>query len=249
MQMLVGKEREPITPLLYKIRHIVREYDCSFVLVVGGCGDYLDVADTVISMDSYEPKDVTAHAKQIAQTYPTGLVLEGGNSFGTFRRRVPVVPDSSGTAATPAKRSLDEAELDDQDEVDLDPPEVTGRPVKTRIHTSSNVTLFGRELDLSSLQITSVSQTRFISLAIPYLRDHVLKSAPPPGQTHWTVRSVVDKLETDIERHGVEVVSQWFREGKPEGDLAKCRSVEVAAALSRLRGVGGKWGQTSGGLI
>ena len=36
------------------------------VLVVGGSGDYLDVADTVIRMDEYRPRDVTEEARGLA---------------------------------------------------------------------------------------------------------------------------------------------------------------------------------------
>jgi predicted ABC-class ATPase len=33
------------------------------VLIVGGSGDYFDVADQVLMMDEYVLKDVTQHAK------------------------------------------------------------------------------------------------------------------------------------------------------------------------------------------
>lgn len=38
----------------------------STILVIGGSGDYFDVADTVICMDCFKPKDVTTEAKRIA---------------------------------------------------------------------------------------------------------------------------------------------------------------------------------------
>ncbi|KAJ3040773.1 hypothetical protein HK097_002473 [Rhizophlyctis rosea] len=55
MQMLISKENEPITPLISKIRSLYTEQNCSSILVVGGSGSYLDVADLVISMESYVP--------------------------------------------------------------------------------------------------------------------------------------------------------------------------------------------------
>ena len=39
----------------------------SSVLVIGGSGDYFAVADTVIMMDAYVPKDVSAEAAAIAK--------------------------------------------------------------------------------------------------------------------------------------------------------------------------------------
>ena len=40
----------------------------STILIVGGSGDYFDVADQVLMMDEYVLKDVTQHAKDIAQS-------------------------------------------------------------------------------------------------------------------------------------------------------------------------------------
>lgn len=93
MQQLVHKEKEPITPFLDKVRQIYEELGVSSLLVVGGSGDYLDVADTVIMMDEYRPREVTAQAKEICRQYPTMRRPEGGGSFGTIRNRVPL-PES-----------------------------------------------------------------------------------------------------------------------------------------------------------
>lgn len=68
MQKLVAKEKEPITPLIDMIRPL-KKLGVSIILVMGGLGDYFDVGDTVIMMDSYRPKDVTASAKEIARRY------------------------------------------------------------------------------------------------------------------------------------------------------------------------------------
>ncbi|NND84211.1 MAG: ABC-ATPase domain-containing protein, partial [Acidimicrobiia bacterium] len=47
MQELVPPEGEPITPFIDRVRALHREHGVSSVLVVGGSGDYLDVADHV----------------------------------------------------------------------------------------------------------------------------------------------------------------------------------------------------------
>ncbi|WJQ07572.1 ABC-ATPase domain-containing protein [Geobacillus stearothermophilus] len=90
MQALVAKESEPITPYIDKARQLFRDYGISTVLVVGGLGDYLDVADWVIKMEAYVPFDVTAEAKQIALQMPSGRKTEGGESFGRIRERIPL---------------------------------------------------------------------------------------------------------------------------------------------------------------
>ncbi len=67
MQALVAKDKEPITPLVQRIQDLYQNEDVSVVLVMGGSGDYFDVADTVIMMDNYAPRDVTDEAKALAQ--------------------------------------------------------------------------------------------------------------------------------------------------------------------------------------
>jgi predicted ABC-class ATPase len=89
MQKLVAKEKEPITPFIDKVRQIYEDLGISSILVVGGTGDYFDVADTVIMMDEYIPKDVTAKAKEIAASYESKRIKEGGTSFGKVIKRIP----------------------------------------------------------------------------------------------------------------------------------------------------------------
>ena len=63
MQALVHEDHEPITPFVDRVRELHERLGVSTVLVMGGCGDYFDVADTVIEMREYLPADVTAEAK------------------------------------------------------------------------------------------------------------------------------------------------------------------------------------------
>ena len=57
MRELVRKE--PITPFIDLVRPLHRTLGVSTVVVVGGVGDYLDVADRVILMEDYEPSEAT----------------------------------------------------------------------------------------------------------------------------------------------------------------------------------------------
>ncbi|MCD7745604.1 MAG: ABC-ATPase domain-containing protein [Lachnospiraceae bacterium] len=65
MAQLVSDEKEPITPFIRKIRGLYQSLGVSTILVVGSSGDYLEVADTVLQMDCYVAKDVTARAKEL----------------------------------------------------------------------------------------------------------------------------------------------------------------------------------------
>lgn len=76
MQKLVAKEKEPITPFIEVVKGLYEEKNISTIIVVGSSGDYFDIADTVIQMDSYEPKDVTEKAKSLS----CGKILERINN-------------------------------------------------------------------------------------------------------------------------------------------------------------------------
>jgi hypothetical protein len=52
MRRLVPEAKEPITPFLDRVRQLSDERGVSSVLVVGGAGDYLDVADCVLQLDA-----------------------------------------------------------------------------------------------------------------------------------------------------------------------------------------------------
>lgn len=72
MRRLIPAGGEPITPFLDRVRQLHGELGVSSVLVVGGAGDYLDVADRVIRMHDYRPHDATAAARAVAAALPLG---------------------------------------------------------------------------------------------------------------------------------------------------------------------------------
>ncbi|KAL1914480.1 uncharacterized protein VTP21DRAFT_8863 [Calcarisporiella thermophila] len=92
MQRLISKDHEPITPLISKVQIMLNTMNIACILVIGGCGDYLDVADLVIEMHEYVPKDVTREAKQISRDLPTKLIAEGGVTYGSVTPRKPFIP-------------------------------------------------------------------------------------------------------------------------------------------------------------
>ncbi len=66
MQALVHGDREPLTPFVDLVRPLHRRHEVSTVLVMGGSGDYFDVADNVVMLDGYRPYDVTERARALA---------------------------------------------------------------------------------------------------------------------------------------------------------------------------------------
>lgn len=75
MRRLVPADREPITPLVDRARELWRDHGISTVVVAGGSGAFIDIADTVIAMDAYTPHDATTQAQQLINTTPTAPAL------------------------------------------------------------------------------------------------------------------------------------------------------------------------------
>ena len=71
MQQLVTRDKEPITPFIERAAFLYRKYGVSTILVVGSSGTYFAVADTVIQMDCYKPKNITQQAKELANRLPS----------------------------------------------------------------------------------------------------------------------------------------------------------------------------------
>lgn len=90
MQALVPKEKEPITPFVDKVRQLYRDLGVSTVLVMGGSGDYFDVADTVILMDHFKPVDARERVATIRRDLVSRRKAEGGEAFGSVTPRMPL---------------------------------------------------------------------------------------------------------------------------------------------------------------
>lgn len=149
MQALIAKAKEPITPFIDKIRQLYTDHGISTLLVMGGSGDYFDVADTVIAMETFIPRDVTEAAKAIAQDYATDRTPEGGQSFGEMTPRI-IDP-----------RSLD--------------PSKGKRDVSLKVRDVDQVRFGTKDIDLSSVeQLVEPGQLKAIAAAMVYAQQHYL---------------------------------------------------------------------------
>jgi len=90
MQKLVAKEKEPITPFIDRVKELYDNFGVSTILIVGGSGDYFDVANHVIMMDEYVPKDVTEKAKEIAKSDENKREFSSNDKFQGVTQRIPL---------------------------------------------------------------------------------------------------------------------------------------------------------------
>lgn len=86
MQRVVHRDMEPITPFIERIREIYESFGISAVIVAGSCGAYFHIADSIIQMDRYVPKDITVKAKKEAENFPMLTGPETGVKKPDFHR-------------------------------------------------------------------------------------------------------------------------------------------------------------------
>jgi len=209
MQRLVPKEGEPITPFVDRVQELYESRGVNCVLVLGGSGDYLDVADTVIRMTDYAPWDVTAEAKIVAAEIPTGRTTERKSPLMSFtvRRVQPRSVDARRGRRSSYVRVPDDRTL-----------------------------IFGEEtIDLAGVdQIASRAQIRAIGQGLVVLAERVLAegaseaSIPPEGAVD--VAGALDAIDRLLEEGGLDSLDR-----RRVGDLVQFRRFELAAALNRLR--------------
>lgn len=70
MQRVIHRDMEPITPFIERIRELYEEEGISTVIVAGSSGAYFHIADCIVQMDRYMPKDITQTAKKEAEQFP-----------------------------------------------------------------------------------------------------------------------------------------------------------------------------------
>jgi predicted ABC-class ATPase len=214
MQRLVERDFEPITPFVDRVREIYEIFGISTVLVMGGSGDYFDVADCVIMLRDYRAEDVTARAREIALEQETGRDAEEKTPLEAISPRRPL---ADSFVASRGRRAVS---------------------ISTR---SRELIRYGEEdLDLRSLsQLLDTSQTRAIGRAIHFASENLMggrNRGLRDGRPRLS--EILDALEAILDEEGLDALAEpTHREGRGghPGNLARPRRHEIAAAINRLR--------------
>lgn len=174
MQELIVKAQEPITPFIDRVRQLYDEFGVSSILVIGGAGDYLDVADTVIHMDAFRPYDVTAHARQIAAAWPPQA-----------RRH----QEGDAHWSPPRQRPVQRASLSPR----------RGRRDNVRSRGIHTIQYGTQDIDLAQVeQIVDGSQTRYIADSLQYAYHHLANDRTSVGELVQRIESLVQQQGLDI---------------------------------------------------
>jgi len=179
MQALVSQQKEPITPLLYRVRELYELHRISSIIVMGGSGDYFDVADTVIMMDAYLAKDVSQQAKSLAHDNNYQLP-DNLNNLPEFKQT---------SLRKPGAKTLD----------------ASRNHFKVKIDAKESNSIFYGEfrIDLAQVeQLVDIGQTRSIGLMIYYYAKYYSQS---PG----SLTENLNKLLQEANEKGLDIFSPY----------------------------------------
>jgi predicted ABC-class ATPase len=173
MQALVHREHEPITPFLERVGELYTTLGVSTVLVMGGSGDYFDVADRVIRLRDYQAADVTDEAREIARTHPTGRRSEATSALGEVTQRIPLATS-------------------------FDPSH--GRKAVKLTAPSRHEIRFGRDdIDLSAVeQLVDRSQTRAIAASLHLAAQRLMNDDATLSEILDRLTALLDEAGLDI---------------------------------------------------
>ena len=119
MQRVIHRDMEPITPFIERIRELYDDYGISTVIVAGSSGAYFHIADTIVQMDRYIPKDITAYAKKEAESYPMITGPDEPAAKPEFRRCPKPSPAFKGNDRIKMKTMGREAVMINKETIDL----------------------------------------------------------------------------------------------------------------------------------
>ena len=208
MQALIAKDKEPITPFIDKVRQLYSDLGVSTILVMGGSGDYFDVADLVIALENYLPQDVTQPAKAIAHAYQTQRSPEGGDCFGTITPRIPLA------------QSID--------------PSRGKRDVKLKSRGTDRIGIGIEDIDLSAVsQIVDEGQLKAIALAIVYAKNNYMDDKLTLPEILTRVQTDIATSGLDILSDYPQGNLVQFRPLELAAAINRLRSLQVRSSLDR----------------
>jgi len=205
MQTLVPRENEPITAFIDRVREIHDSLGVSTVLVMGGCGDYFDVADLIVMMKEYAPSNVTEEARKVAAIHDTGRSAEAGPDAAWRMERIPL---PAGFDSSLGKKR-----------------------VKIEARGLDWIQYGAERIDVRDIeQIVDICQSRSVGVAIHLAATRFLDGKVP-------LRTALERLEGYLDENGMDLLDPYFRGETHPGSFARPRSLEIAAAVNRLRSV------------
>ena len=205
MQRVITRSKEPITPFLERARDLYEQADVSTILVVGSCGSYFYIADTILQMDNYRPLDITAETKALLAEYKAPVTKAPDFVLPTGKRKI-----QFGSATAKRKNYRGTGMVEER--------------MKLKVLGKDSFALGKETLDLRYVeQLTDREQTMTLGCLLKYAKEQY------EGRS-VAVETLVDSLLEKIRREGLASVSGSSY--VPAG-MAMPRRQEIFACFNR----------------
>lgn len=182
MQRVIHRDMEPITPFIDRVRELYEAHGISTILVAGSSGAYFHVADSILQMDRYVPKDITALAKQEAAAFPVSATSLPTALLPSFKR-----------CPTPS-------------------PEFRGDRIKLKSLGRDGVSINRETIDLRYVeQLRDGEQSAALGYAMVYAQQHLMDGRHTLRQIVTELEALLDEKGLEslcVGRSGVPFLAQ-----------------------------------------
>lgn len=205
MQRVITRSKEPITPFLERAVDLYRKADVSTILVVGSCGSYFHIADTILQMDNYRPFDITADTKALLGEYKAPVTQAPDFALPEKKRKI-----RFGSATAKRKNYRGTGMVEER--------------LKMKVLSKDSFALGKETLDLRYVeQLADREQTTTLGCLLKYAKEQY------EGES-VELQVLVDRLLEKIRREGLASVSGSSY--VPAG-MAMPRRQEIFACFNR----------------
>ncbi len=210
MESVVARSSEPITPLIHRIRQLYEAWGISTILVAGSSGAFFEKSDCIIQMDNYQPREITAFAKEKARQYMkyTSTAEPAAFSGAPAASR----PDFS-RVILPSGGSDDRRRFE---------------RTKIKVNGRDSISINRETIDLRYVeQLVDSEQLAALGYLLSYAGKHLTDG-------RRTLTQVIDALEDILSRRGLAAICE---SNVPPAGLALPRRQEIFACFNRCRGL------------
>jgi hypothetical protein len=237
-------KNEPITPFTDRVRELAAK-GVSTVLVIGGSGEYLNVADRVYMMDEFTMSDVTERAKELAASAPLTVSASFASSrvaVNPINVKTDIVTQSAQPAADWSTSRLMSASGF------TSYPENSGTE-RLEVSDTGFIIIGDERIDMRALHdIATPAQTDALAFMLRYLMNGVGGEANELERMALLMRGLSGKLNESlidiaelisglyakIEAEGFDIINTGFFSGMNRF-LDMPRAFELRAVINRMR--------------
>ena len=221
MQRVIHRDMEPITPFIERIRELYENYGVSTVIVAGSSGAFFRLADTIVQMDRYLPKDITDAAKKEAGAY---YAQESYGKDSRSQAAVKSAGEMSGKTGSCPKAQTPEFDRRPK----ADKAFRANERIKMKTLGCEAVQINSESIDLRYVeQLVDSEQVTALGYCVRYAQMHYFN-----GKTN--LAEAVAQLEKQIEQDGLAGLCE---SSSNVSSLAMPRTQEIFACFNRFRGL------------